>query len=54
MQNRVGFISQAITYTMLRYKKFKTQHASQSKKDESSFSILMEAWKPFSMGFKKR
>ncbi|XP_062184417.1 histone-lysine N-methyltransferase ATXR2 [Phragmites australis] len=46
--------AKAITVTMLRYKKLKRQLASQSKKDESSFPFLMEAWKPLSMGFKKR
>ncbi|KAL6651985.1 hypothetical protein ACP70R_010910 [Stipagrostis hirtigluma subsp. patula] len=46
--------AKAITFTMLRYKKLKRKHASQNKKDESNFSCLMEAWKPLSMGFKKR
>ncbi|KAL6844543.1 hypothetical protein ACP4OV_026216 [Aristida adscensionis] len=46
--------AKAITFTMLRYKKLKRQYASQNKNDESNFSFLMEAWKPFSMGFKKR
>ncbi|CAN6240994.1 unnamed protein product [Urochloa humidicola] len=40
----------AITFTLLRYMKLKRQPASH----ESSFSLLMEAWKPLSMGFKKR
>ncbi|OEL12783.1 Histone-lysine N-methyltransferase ATXR2 [Dichanthelium oligosanthes] len=42
--------AKAITFTLLRYKKIKRQAASH----ESSFSLLMEAWKPLSMGFKKR
>ncbi|CAN6229664.1 unnamed protein product [Urochloa humidicola] len=42
--------AKAITFTLLRYKKLKRQPASH----ESSFSLLMEAWKPLSMGFKKR
>ncbi|KAG2569014.1 histone-lysine N-methyltransferase ATXR2-like isoform X2 [Panicum virgatum] len=42
--------AKAITFTLLRYKKLKRQPASH----ESNFSLLMEAWKPLSMGFKKR
>ncbi|XP_003580607.1 histone-lysine N-methyltransferase ATXR2 [Brachypodium distachyon] len=46
--------AKAITFTILRYKKLKRQHEFQNKLDESNFSLLMEAWKPLSMGFKKR
>ncbi|XP_066343930.1 histone-lysine N-methyltransferase ATXR2-like [Miscanthus floridulus] len=42
--------AKAITFTLLRYRKLKRQHGSH----ESSSSLLMEAWKPLSMGFKKR
>jgi hypothetical protein len=48
------FICQAITFTLLRYKKLKKQQDFQSRSAESNFSLLMEAWKPLSMGFKKR
>ncbi|KAF7003890.1 hypothetical protein CFC21_019164 [Triticum aestivum] len=46
--------AKAITFTMLRYKKLKRQNDFQNKSPESNFSLLMEAWKPLSMGFKKR
>jgi hypothetical protein len=46
--------AKAVTYTMLRYKKLKTHGASQGKYSEASFSILMEDWKPVSMGLKRR
>ncbi|KAF8649563.1 hypothetical protein HU200_064257 [Digitaria exilis] len=42
--------AKAITFTLLRFKKLKRQPASH----ESNFSLLMEAWKPLGMGFKKR
>ncbi|NP_001149542.1 MYND finger family protein [Zea mays] len=42
--------AKAITFTLLRYRKLKRQHVSH----ESSSSLLLEAWKPLSMGFKKR
>ncbi|RLM66596.1 histone-lysine N-methyltransferase ATXR2 [Panicum miliaceum] len=42
--------AKAITFTLLRYKKLQRHPASH----ESSFLLLMEAWKPLSMGFKKR
>nr|CAB3488356.1 unnamed protein product [Digitaria exilis] len=41
--------AKAITFTLLRFKKLKRQPASH----ESNFSLLMEAWKPLGMGFKK-
>uniref|UniRef100_A0A0E0KVK7 SET domain-containing protein n=1 Tax=Oryza punctata TaxID=4537 RepID=A0A0E0KVK7_ORYPU len=46
--------AKAITFTLLRYKKLKMQSEFQKNTDESNFSLLMEAWKPLSMGFKKR
>ncbi|KAM0894330.1 hypothetical protein ACQ4PT_024507 [Festuca glaucescens] len=46
--------AKAITFTLLRYKKLKKQHDFQNKLAGSNFSSLMEAWKPLSMGFKKR
>ncbi|BAS91148.1 Os04g0629100, partial [Oryza sativa Japonica Group] len=46
--------AKAITFTLLRYKKLKTQPEFQNNTDESNFSLLMEAWKPLSMGYKKR
>ncbi|KAM0862162.1 hypothetical protein ACQ4PT_045435 [Festuca glaucescens] len=46
--------AKAITFTLLKYKKLKKQHELQNKLAGSNFSLLMEAWKPLSMGFKKR
>uniref|UniRef100_A0A0D9W9W8 SET domain-containing protein n=1 Tax=Leersia perrieri TaxID=77586 RepID=A0A0D9W9W8_9ORYZ len=46
--------AKAITFTLLRYKKLKAQLEFQKDTDESNFSLLMEAWKPLSMGFKRR
>ncbi|KAJ1272913.1 hypothetical protein BS78_06G239400 [Paspalum vaginatum] len=42
--------AKAITFTLLRYRKLKRQHET----NESNFLLLVEAWKPLSMGFKKR
>jgi hypothetical protein len=54
MYELILFIYQAITFTLLKYKKLKKQHDFQNKLAGSNFSLLMEAWKPLSMGFKKR
>lgn len=53
--------AKAISSTILRYKKLKSQQSNDKKKksctdctDGSNFSLLLEAWKPFAMGFKRR
>ncbi|KAF3325646.1 histone-lysine N-methyltransferase ATXR2 isoform X1 [Carex littledalei] len=52
--------AKAIAFTMLRYRKLKKSQAKDKgkgllgKMDNTSFSLLLEAWKPISMGFKRR
>ncbi|KAJ3693637.1 hypothetical protein LUZ60_009117 [Juncus effusus] len=53
--------AKAISYTILRYKKLKNSQVKNKGKrplldemDASSFYLLLEAWKPLSMGFKGR
>ncbi|XP_020102311.1 histone-lysine N-methyltransferase ATXR2 [Ananas comosus] len=53
--------AKAISFTILRYKKLKSlqgveneQHPTPDNSNKSDFSLLLEAWKPVSMGFKKR
>ncbi|XP_077220510.1 histone-lysine N-methyltransferase ATXR2 isoform X2 [Tasmannia lanceolata] len=53
--------AKAISFTILKYKKLKSTHFEAQKQhnrlkgmDDSNFSLLLEAWKPISMGFKKR
>eukprot|EP00268_Persea_americana_P008899 TRINITY_DN1348_c1_g1_i2.p1 TRINITY_DN1348_c1_g1~~TRINITY_DN1348_c1_g1_i2.p1 ORF type:complete len:494 (+),score=102.90 TRINITY_DN1348_c1_g1_i2:197-1678(+) len=53
--------AKAIAFTILKYRKLKSTNLIDQKQnfrvngmDDSSFSLLMEAWKPISMGFKKR
>ncbi|XP_029117181.1 histone-lysine N-methyltransferase ATXR2 isoform X1 [Elaeis guineensis] len=53
--------AKVISYTILKCRKLKRSHTTEigkqpslDKTDEFSFSLLMEAWKPISMGFKKR
>lgn len=61
--NKVPYLwlLQAIAFTILKYRKLKSTNLIDQKQnfrvngmDDSSFSLLMEAWKPISMGFKKR
>ncbi|KAK9155877.1 hypothetical protein Sjap_003357 [Stephania japonica] len=55
--------AKAIAFTILRYKKLKLyglqgqqqdEHAKQNGQSGSEFSLLLEVWKPMSMGFKRR
>ncbi|XP_051126295.1 histone-lysine N-methyltransferase ATXR2 isoform X2 [Andrographis paniculata] len=53
--------AKVISFTILRYRKLKASHLEQKGKHKSSnccnsynFPLLLEAWKPVSMGFKKR
>ncbi|KAJ0974832.1 hypothetical protein J5N97_016797 [Dioscorea zingiberensis] len=53
--------AKVISFTILKYRKLKQLHFEGCKlldrlgeTDESRFSMLLEAWKPISMGFKKR
>lgn len=50
--------AKAIAFTILRYQKFKAVHCEETKNsivsDTINLSLLMEAWKPISMGYKKR
>ncbi|KAK1279409.1 Histone-lysine N-methyltransferase ATXR2 [Acorus gramineus] len=53
--------AKAISFTILRYKKLKITHLENQIQNtglhevaRTSFSLLMEAWRPISMGFKKR
>ncbi|KAK9133571.1 hypothetical protein Scep_013099 [Stephania cephalantha] len=51
--------AKAIAFTILRYQKLKVyglqgEHARRNGKSRSDFSLLLEAWKPMSMGFKRR
>ncbi|KAM0937072.1 putative [histone H3]-lysine(4) N-trimethyltransferase chromatin remodeling SET family [Dioscorea sansibarensis] len=53
--------AKVISFTILKYRKLKQLHFEDCKlhnrlgeTDESRFSMLLEAWKPISMGFKKR
>ncbi|KAK1325175.1 Histone-lysine N-methyltransferase ATXR2 [Acorus calamus] len=53
--------AKAISFTILRYKKLKITHLKNQIQNtglhevaRTNFSLLMEAWRPISMGFKKR
>ncbi|EYU24807.1 hypothetical protein ABFS82_13G019400 [Erythranthe guttata] len=48
--------AKVISFTVLRYRKLKQQGKLDTSKSSSSciFPLLLEAWKPVSMGFKKR
>ncbi|KAL0306913.1 UNVERIFIED_CONTAM: Histone-lysine N-methyltransferase ATXR2 [Sesamum radiatum] len=54
-------ILEVISFTILRYRKLKAAHVQREGKHDSSnqfdgciFPLLLEAWKPVSMGFKRR
>ncbi|KAG2306538.1 hypothetical protein Bca52824_026286 [Brassica carinata] len=45
----------AIAFTILRYRKLKAEHVNeQAKQSVSQQSLLLEAWKPVSAGYKRR
>ncbi|KAB2095143.1 hypothetical protein ES319_A01G015700v1 [Gossypium barbadense] len=51
--------AKAISFTILRYRKLKASHMSEQEKPASSIlgadlSLLLEAWKPISIGHKRR
>ncbi|XP_058072761.1 histone-lysine N-methyltransferase ATXR2-like isoform X2 [Magnolia sinica] len=52
--------AKVISFMILRYKKLKSHHQDQKQPttvngvDDSRFRLLLEAWKPISMGFKRR
>ncbi|PIN18330.1 putative histone tail methylase containing SET domain [Handroanthus impetiginosus] len=53
--------AKVISFTILRYRKLKAAHVEQEGKHDTSnacdsciFPLLLEAWKPVSMGFKRR
>ncbi|KAJ1698168.1 hypothetical protein LUZ63_006680 [Rhynchospora breviuscula] len=52
--------AKAIAFTILRYRKLKKSQVKDKgkgllgKMDSANFSLLLEAWKPISMGFKQR
>ncbi|KAK4437345.1 Histone-lysine N-methyltransferase ATXR2 [Sesamum alatum] len=53
--------AKVISFTILRYRKLKAAHVQREGKHDSSnqfdsciFPLLLEAWKPVSMGFKRR
>ncbi|KAF8067452.1 hypothetical protein N665_1153s0020 [Sinapis alba] len=47
--------AKAIAFTILRYRKLKTEHENeQAKQSLSKQSLLLEAWKPVSIGYKRR
>lgn len=53
--------AKAISFTILKYRKLKAAHLEEQVKgtaandfDNSNMSLLLEAWKPISMGYKKR
>lgn len=55
------WLLQAIAFTILKYMKLKStncmdqkQNFSVNRIDDLSFALLMEAWKPISMGYKRR
>lgn len=44
-----------IAFTVLRYKKLKAEHVNaQAKQSVTKQSLLLEAWKPVSIGYKRR
>ncbi|GAB2285290.1 Histone-lysine N-methyltransferase atxr2 [Dionaea muscipula] len=48
--------AKAISFTILRYKKLKGSHIQEEEHEAAAFdlSVLLEAWKPISMGYKRR
>ncbi|GMH11038.1 hypothetical protein Nepgr_012879 [Nepenthes gracilis] len=52
--------AKVISFTILRYKKLKAAHLKEEKNSaphglaDISFSLLLEAWKPISVGYKRR
>ncbi|KAL4585170.1 hypothetical protein LXL04_009785 [Taraxacum kok-saghyz] len=53
--------AKAISSTILRYRKLKSAHSKEKQKNKMSevlgnhnFSLLLKAWKPLSMGYKRR
>ncbi|XP_010551028.1 PREDICTED: histone-lysine N-methyltransferase ATXR2 isoform X2 [Tarenaya hassleriana] len=47
--------AKAIAFTILRYKKLKAAHVKErEKRNISKQSLLLEAWKPLSVGYKRR
>ncbi|CAH2053070.1 unnamed protein product [Thlaspi arvense] len=47
--------AKAIAFTILRYRKLKAEHVNkQAKQSVTKQSLLLEAWKPVSVGFKRR
>ncbi|XP_013699043.2 histone-lysine N-methyltransferase ATXR2-like [Brassica napus] len=47
--------AKAIAFTILRYRKLKAEHVNkQAKQSVSKQSLLLEAWKPVSVGYKRR
>ncbi|XP_010466448.1 PREDICTED: histone-lysine N-methyltransferase ATXR2-like isoform X2 [Camelina sativa] len=47
--------AKAIAFTILRYRKLKAAHVNKkAKQSEPNQSLLLEAWKPVSLGYKRR
>ncbi|KAL1197499.1 Histone-lysine N-methyltransferase ATXR2 [Cardamine amara subsp. amara] len=47
--------AKAIAFTILRYRKLKADHVNEkAKQTEPKQSLLLEAWKPISIGYKRR
>ncbi|KAF3611298.1 hypothetical protein DY000_02049370 [Brassica cretica] len=47
--------AKAIAFTILRYRELKAEHVNkQAKQSVSKQSLLLEAWKPVSVGYKRR
>ncbi|KAG7632121.1 SET domain [Arabidopsis suecica] len=47
--------AKAIAFTILRYRKLKAEHVDKkAKQSEPKQSLLLEAWKPVSIGYKRR
>ncbi|XP_042483168.1 histone-lysine N-methyltransferase ATXR2 [Macadamia integrifolia] len=48
--------AKAVSFTILNYKKLKAAHLENQEmgSEDNGFSLLLEAWKPLSMGYKKK